>query len=103
MTRLYDSARRSNQRLKRASIREIHGRRSIGACGSGQNAESIGSSENDTKRDTSTEQTIVRPKGLNHWPAMPPRNAIGMKTTTIDRVVAVTAMPISFVPSNAAR
>ena len=45
---------------------------------------------------------MVKPNGLNHWPAMPPRNAIGMKTTTIDSVVAVTARPISSVPSKAA-
>ena len=32
----------------------------MGMCGSGQYAESIGSSENETKSDTRTEQTIVR-------------------------------------------
>ena len=71
-------------------------------CGSGQYADSIGSSENETNSDTSTEQTIVSANGLNHCPAIPPMNAIGMNTTTIDSVVAVTARPISSVPSNAA-
>ena len=80
----------------------MNGRCSIGRCGSGQYADSIGSSEKDTNSDTSTEQTIVRPNGLNHWPAIPPRNAIGMNTTTMESVVAVTARPISSVPSKAA-
>ena len=45
---------------------------------------------------------MVRPNGLNHCPATPPMNAIGTNTTTIDNVVAVTARPISSVPSKAA-
>ncbi len=75
---------------------------SIGVCGSGQYADSIGSSENDTNSDTSTEQAIVSANGANHCSAMPPMNAIGTNTTTIENVVAATASPISSVPSRAA-
>ena len=40
--------------------------RSHGLCGSGQYAESIGSSENDTNSDTSTEHAIVSANGAIH-------------------------------------
>jgi hypothetical protein len=74
----------------------------IGRCGSGQYADSIGSSENDTNSDTSTEHAIVNANGAIHCCAMPPRKPIGTKTTTIENVVAATARPISDVPSCAA-
>ena len=70
----------------------------LGTCGSGQYAESIGSSENDTNSDTSTAHAIVSANGANHCPAMPPMNAIGTNTATIENVVAATARPISSVP-----
>ena len=75
---------------------------SIGMCGSGQYADSIGSSENDTNSDTSTEQAMVSASGANHCCARPPMKAMGTNTTTIDNVVAATARPISDVPSRAA-
>ena len=67
--------------------------------GSSHTADSIGSSENDTNKDTSTEHAIVSANGANHCWATPPMNAMGTNTTTIDSVVAVTARPISEVPS----
>ncbi len=78
--------------------------RSCGAlCGSGQYAESIGSSENDTNSDTATDDAIVSANGLNHWPPMPGMKPIGTNTARIENVVAATARPISSVPSCAAR
>jgi hypothetical protein len=62
----------------------------------------MGSSENDTNSDTSTEQAMVSASGLNHWPAMPLMKPMGMNTTTMEKVVAATASPISAVPSRAA-
>ena len=75
---------------------------SSGTCGSAQYAESIGSSENDTNSDTSTEQAIVSANGLNHWPPTPGMKPIGTNTARIENVVAATARPISSVPSRAA-
>ena len=40
--------------------------------------------------------------GANHCSASPPMNATGTNTTTIEKVVAATARPISLVPSCAA-
>ena len=40
--------------------------RAARTCGSAQYADSIGSSENDTNSDTSTEHAIVSANGLNH-------------------------------------
>ena len=71
-------------------------------CGSFQYAESIGSSENDTKSDTNTDAAIVSANGLNHWPPTPGMKAIGTNTARIENVVAATARPISSVPSRAA-
>ena len=85
--------------MKRSSHRVRNHRCSGGTCGSGQYADSIGSSENETNSDTSTEQAIVSANGANHSCASPPMNAIGTKTTTIENVVAATARPISDVPS----
>ncbi len=71
-------------------------------AGSGQYAESIGSSEKLTKSDTSTEHAMVRAKGLNHCPATPYMKATGTNTATMENVVAATARPISLVPSREA-
>ena len=81
----------------------IHAFFSSGTCGSGQYAESIGSSENDTNSDTSTEHAIVSANGLNHCPPIPGMKPIGTNTARIEKVVAATASPISSVPSCAAR
>ena len=53
-------------------------------------------------RLTSTELATVNANGRNHSPGMPGMNATGMKTAMIENVVAATARPISFVPSEAA-
>ena len=71
-------------------------------CGSAQYAESIGSSENETNNDTSTEHAIVRANGLNHCPPTPGMKPIGTNTARMENVVAATARPISSVPSRAA-
>lgn len=42
---------------------------------------------------------MVSANGANHCSATPPMKAIGTKTTTIEKVVAATARPISSVPS----
>src|SRR5215210_5097307 len=97
---LYRSACRLNQELNLSSVRAIALRRSCAStCGSGQYAESIGSSENETNSDTSTDDAMVSAKGLNHWPATPYMKPIGTNTATIENVVAATARPISSVPS----
>ncbi len=54
------------------------------------------------KRLTSTEVATVSAKGRNHSPAPPPMKATGMNTAMIENVVAVTARPISAVPTRAA-
>ncbi len=53
-------------------------------------------------RLTSTEVTTVSAKGRNHSPATPPMKATGTNTATMEKVVAVTARPISAVPARAA-
>ena len=75
---------------------------SSGTCGSGQYADSIGSSENDTKSDTATAHAMVSANGLNHCPPTPGMKPIGMNTARMEKVVAATASPISSVPSRAA-
>ena len=45
---------------------------------------------------------MVSANGANHCSAIPPMKAIGTNTTTIEKVVAATARPISLVPSWAA-
>ncbi len=49
-----------------------------------------------------TANATVTPNCLKKRPMMPPMKPIGMNTATIVNVVAATARPISFVPSNAA-
>ncbi len=103
MTPRYQTATRPNHALNRASNRPRGPLRApLSICGSGQYAESIGSSENATNRLTSTAQAMVSAKGLNHCPEMPGMKAIGTNTETMEKVVAATARPISLVPSRAA-
>src|SRR5262249_48600677 len=97
---LYFSVAQSSARWNGSSLRDSHERLPC-ASGSSHTADSIGSSENDTNSETSTADAIVNANGANHCSAMPPMNAIGTNTTTIDIVVAVTASPISEVPSRA--
>ena len=54
------------------------------------------------KRLTSTEVATVSANGRNHSPATPPMKATGMNTAMMEKVVAVTARPISAVPLRAA-
>src|SRR3954466_6569153 len=72
----------------------IHAFLSSGTCGSGQYAESMGSSENDTKSDTSTEQAMVSANGLNHWPPTPGMKPIGTNTARIRKGVAPKGGPV---------
>jgi hypothetical protein len=84
--------------------RPSHGMRlkrpSGGSC---QIAESMGSRVKLTKSDTSTATATVMPNWKKNLPMMPFMNAMGVKTATIANVVAITASPISSVPSREAR
>ena len=64
--------------------------------------DSIGSSVKLTKRLTSTATATVMPNGKKNLPTMPFMNATGTNTAQIAKVVAITARPISSVPSRAA-
>jgi hypothetical protein len=55
-----------------------------------------------TSRDTRTAQAAVIPKLKNSRPTRPCMKATGTKITTSERVVAMTARPISRVASTAA-
>ena len=69
----------------------------------GRNREhSMGVRVNATSRETMMENAIVKPKLLSHMPMMPFRNPTGMKMTTSDNVVALTARPTSAVAARAA-
>jgi hypothetical protein len=70
--------------------------------GSGQMLDSMGSSVNDTKSDTSTANATVTPNWKKIFPICPPMKATGTKTATTASVVDSTARPISSVPSLAA-
>ncbi len=70
--------------------------------GSCQTADSMGSSVNETNSDTSTATATVTPNWKKKRPTMPLMNAMGTNTATIANVVAITASPISSVPSRAA-
>ena len=52
--------------------------------------------------DTSTATATVRPNWKKKRPMIPLMKAIGTNTATIAKVVAITASPISSVPSSAA-
>ncbi len=56
-----------------------------------------------TNSDTSTANATVTPNWKKILPIMPPMNATGMNTAMTASVVAITARPISLVPSRAAR
>ncbi len=56
-----------------------------------------------TSKEKSTATVTVRPNCLKNCPGMPPMEATGTKTTTMVRVVAITARPISSSASMAAR
>ena len=64
--------------------------------------DSIGSSVKLTKSETSTATATVMPNGKKNLPTIPFMNATGTKTAQIAKVVAITASPISSVPSCAA-
>ena len=63
---------------------------------------SMGSSVKLTNRLTSTATTTVMPKGWKNLPMMPPMKATGTNTAHSAKVVAITARPISSVPTRAA-
>ena len=81
-------------------MRPSHGtylKRSL--TGSGHTDDSIGSSVKLTNSDTSTATATVMPNCRKKRPMMPCMKAIGTNTATIAKVVAITARPISLVPS----
>ncbi len=55
-----------------------------------------------TKRDAATAAATVIPNSKKKRPTMPPMKATGTNTAMIVKVVAMTARPISAVPSRAA-
>ena len=57
---------------------------------------------NETSSDTAMAKAEVKPKELMKRPTMPPMKPTGRKTASSERVVAMTARPISRVPSMAA-
>src|SRR5205085_11530376 len=65
-------------------------------------ADSIGVSVNDTSNDTAIANDAVNPNDDMKRPTMPPMKPTGKKTASSDSVVAITARPISRVPSIAA-
>ncbi len=89
----------STRSMKRPSQGTRENRDPGGSC---QTEESIGSRVKLTNNDTSTATATVSPNWKKNWPTMPFIKAIGTKTATIAKVVAITASPISSVPSRAA-
>ncbi len=67
-----------------------------------QRAASIGVSVNDTIRLIAIAAAAVSPNDDMNRPMMPPRNPTGTNTASSAMVVAMTARPISRVPSMAA-
>ena len=67
-----------------------------------QRAASIGVSVNETIRLIAIAAADVRPNDDMKRPTMPPRKPTGMNTASSASVVAMTARPISRVPSIAA-
>ena len=65
-------------------------------------AASIGVSVNETNSETAIANEAVKPNDDMKRPTMPAMKPTGRKTASSDSVVAVTARPISFVPSIAA-
>ena len=76
--------------------------RSSGGTNFTKRDESIGSSVNATSSDIVTANAIVRANDLKNCPTMPVMNPTGRNTARIVNVVAITARPISDVPSRAA-
>ena len=62
----------------------------------------IGVSVSATSDENSTAAAIVKPNSRNSWPTLPGRNEIGTNTAVSTSVVAITAKPISRLPSTAA-
>ena len=62
----------------------------------------IGVSVKATSNDTIMAIAMVQPKEFTYFRAYPLMNAMGRKIITSERVVAMTAKPISFVASIAA-
>src|SRR5215207_1816453 len=75
---------------------------SAGASRLMSRAASIGVSVNETSRLTAMANDDVKPKLDMKRPTMPPMKPTGTKTASSDIVVAMTARPISRVPSMAA-
>ncbi len=63
---------------------------------------SIGVRVNETSSDTAMANAEVKPNELMKRPTMPPMKPTGRNTASSDRVVAITARPISLVPWMAA-
>ena len=72
------------------------------ASGSFQIDDSIGSSVKLMNIDSITAKATVTPNCLKNLPMIPPMKPTGRNTATMVKVVAVTARPISAVPSIAA-
>lgn len=64
--------------------------------------QSMGVSVNEVNKLMPTANATVMPKLLKKRPIMPPMKATGRKITTSDKLVAITARAISFVPWRAA-
>src|SRR5215470_14876529 len=62
----------------------------------------MGVSENDTRRLTRTDTAAVRPNWYRKRPEIDDMNETGTKMTTSEKVVAMTASPMSAVASRAA-
>ena len=62
----------------------------------------IGVKVSATSDENSTAAATVMPNSRNSWPTLPCRNEIGTNTATSTSVVAITAKPISRLPSTAA-
>ena len=98
-TRCIHSMNASTRSMKRPSHGTRRKREPGGSC---QTDDSIGSSVKLTNSDTITATATVTPNWKKKRPMMPLMNAIGTNTATIANVVAITASPISSVPSRAA-
>ena len=99
----YQTCRRSMPVSIQAMKRPSHGtylKRSL--TGSRQTDDSMGSSVKLTNRETSTATATVMPNCRKKRPMMPSMKATGTNTATMANVVAITARPISLVPSLAA-
>src|SRR5690606_33935774 len=95
ITPRYLSACLSNQVLN-PPIARVIGLRDSPLCGSTpHHAESIGVSVKETNSEIITAHATVSPNSKKNLPMMPPMNATGTNTATMDSVVASTARTIS--------